>query len=251
MKMSEQINELADALAKAQGTIENAAKDSQNPHFKSSYADLASVREAIRKPLSENGLAYTQFVRTDNGKVQIETMLLHKSGQFMSETLEIPLMKQDAQSIGSATSYGRRYSLMAIIGIAASEDDDDGNAATAGSVQHERRALPDRQQQASNARPAEPSPAEEQINRIKAAPSIAAIDKFRSNPAVKRDFDMMSQEDQTWVNTVDQSRRVELQADNDPTAFPDESFGLPPLKSGKTNGKANGSHQYLDDDIPF
>jgi hypothetical protein len=132
MKMSEQINELAEALAKAQGAVDNAAKASNNPHFKSKYADLAAVREAIREPLSSNGLSYVQFLRGENGAIEIETMLMHKSGQYLADTLRIPLSKNDAQGIGSAASYGRRYALMAVVGIASSEDDDDGNAAVRG-----------------------------------------------------------------------------------------------------------------------
>lgn len=235
MRMSDQINELAEALAKAQGAIENAAKDSQNPHFRSSYANLASVRAAIRGPLSENGLAYTQFVRTEGPRCQIETLLLHKSGQFMGETLEVPLAKQDAQSIGSATSYGRRYALMAIVGIAASEDDDDGHTATQDAPQ-ERRQPPT----ASAAQPADKTPAEEQVAAIRKKTSVATIDKFRALPEVKRDFDLMSAEDKAWVNSVDKSRREELE---DPTSDPAPQTAAPP--------KANGRARLLDDDIPF
>lgn len=129
MNRSEQINELAGALAKAQGTIDDASKDATNPHFKSRYADFASVRDAIRLPLSSNGLSYLQALRTIDKGLEVETMLAHSSGQFVSETLMIPLATMTAQTIGSAATYGKRYALMAMIGIAASEDDD-GNAAT-------------------------------------------------------------------------------------------------------------------------
>jgi hypothetical protein len=132
MNRSEQINELAEALAKAQGAVDNAAKASNNPHFKTKYADLASVREAIREPFSANGLSYVQFLRWSPNVVEIETMLMHKSGQFLSDTLPMPIGKNDAQAVGSAATYGRRYSLMAIAGIAPDEDDD-GNAAVASS----------------------------------------------------------------------------------------------------------------------
>ena len=129
MRTSEAINEIAAALAKAQGDIDNASKDAKNPHFKTSYADLAAVRDAIREPLSKNGIAVVQGVRSTADGVEVETMLVHSTGQFFAETLMIPVGKRDAQSIGSAISYGRRYSLMAILGVAA--DDDDGNAAAA------------------------------------------------------------------------------------------------------------------------
>ena len=130
MNRSEHIGGLAKALATAQGQIEDAVKSKTNPHFRSAYADLAAVRAAIQKPLSENGLAYTQLLSTSADGLTIETMLIHgDSGEFISEALTLPLAQPSSQAIGSAASYGRRYSLMAILGIAA--DDDDGNAAQA------------------------------------------------------------------------------------------------------------------------
>lgn len=130
MRMSETISELATALAKAQGAIDDAQKGSKNPHFNSRYADLAAVRAAIREPLAVNDLSYVQFARVAGSTVEIETMLLHKTGEYMAETLAMPVGKMDAQGIGSAITYARRYSLMAMVGIA--PDDDDGNAAVQG-----------------------------------------------------------------------------------------------------------------------
>jgi hypothetical protein len=129
MIISESISELVTALAKAQGAIENASKSSLNPHFKSSYADLASIREAIREPLAENGLSIVQGLRTGQGALEVETILFHNSGQSIRETLTVPLGRPDPQSMGSAATYGRRYALMALLGLAS--EDDDGNAATA------------------------------------------------------------------------------------------------------------------------
>lgn len=126
MQTSQEIDKLAQALAKAQGVIEDAEKDCTNPHFKSKYAGLSSVRQAIRKPLAANGLAYVQTLRYDASGVEIETRLVHESGQFIGDSLRIPC-QATAQAIGSAVSYGRRYSLLAIIGLAT--DDDDGNSA--------------------------------------------------------------------------------------------------------------------------
>lgn len=120
-------NELFAAISKAQGEIEGAKKDSTNPHFKSSYADLASVRDVTREPLAKNGLAILQWPRTTEGGVEIETILTHQSGQYMSGVLWLPCGKFDAQGIGSAITYGRRYALMAVTGVA--PVDDDGNAA--------------------------------------------------------------------------------------------------------------------------
>ena len=126
MMQSESINELAAALAKAQGGMENAAKNKINPHFKSTYADLASVLDAIRAPLSNNGLSTVQTMAITEHCIVLRTTLLHSSGQFIAT--EYPIAGNLApQQMGSAITYGRRYSLAALVGIA--QDDDDANAA--------------------------------------------------------------------------------------------------------------------------
>lgn len=124
MNKSETIGKLAEALAKAQGMMEGAKKDSTNPFFKSKYSDLASVWEACRKPLSENGLSVSQIVNTaDDGSPIIVTLLMHTSGEWLSGELVMHITKIDPQTIGSATTYGRRYALAAIVGIAPEDDD--------------------------------------------------------------------------------------------------------------------------------
>jgi hypothetical protein len=124
--------QLAAALAKAQGQIRSAPKDAKNPDFKSSYATLASVWDVCRGPLSSNGLAVVQLCQThsNEGKVYVtvETRLLHAGGGSLGSTMKIPVAKPDAQGIGSALTYGRRYGLAAMVGVAP-DDDDDGNAA--------------------------------------------------------------------------------------------------------------------------
>jgi len=131
MNKSESIAGLAAALAKAQGAMKGAVKDSANPFFKSKYADLASVVEAIRSAFSANGLSYIQTVEpSDKDEVRIETTLLHSSGEWIScGVLALPVSKHDAQGFGSALTYARRYSLSAAVGVA--PEDDDGNAASA------------------------------------------------------------------------------------------------------------------------
>lgn len=122
---------LYEALANAQGEMENATKDVENTFFKSKYSDLASVRTAIREPFAKNGLAVIQLPRydSDTGLVTVRTILTHKSGVTLEdeEPLSLPVGKKDAQAVGSAITYARRYALMAIAGIA--PEDDDGNAA--------------------------------------------------------------------------------------------------------------------------
>jgi len=124
MQKSESITNLACALARAQATMTGAVKDSENPHFRSKYADLESVWNACRTPLTSNGLSVTQLLTyTDRQAVAIETILLHETGEYLGSTFEIPVSKSDAQGFGSALTYARRYSLSAIIGIAPAEDD--------------------------------------------------------------------------------------------------------------------------------
>ena len=129
METSGTINELATALAKAQADMGHALKDSTNPHFKSRYADLQSVREAA-KPLATHGIAIVQSCRMtqENGQMvaAVETRLIHTSGQWISDTLAVPVSKPDAQGIGSALTYGRRYTLAAFAGIAPADDDGEG-----------------------------------------------------------------------------------------------------------------------------
>jgi hypothetical protein len=132
---SENINELMGALAKAQGEMCNAIKDSANPFFKSKYADLSSVWNACRGPLSKNGLAIVQTIQQRESGEVLHTLLGHASGQWMSSTMPIKVKSDnksanEIQQLGSCLTYLRRYSLSAIVGIAP-DDDDDGNTATA------------------------------------------------------------------------------------------------------------------------
>lgn len=130
MNKSEQINELATAMAKAQMEIENASKNAANPHFRSKYADLAEVLNTVRPVFAKNGLAVIQSAGFDNGCASVETTIAHSSGQWISSTVSAPVSKQDAQGVGSALTYCRRYGLAAMAGIA--QEDDDANAAVGG-----------------------------------------------------------------------------------------------------------------------
>lgn len=130
MKHSESIAALAGALAKAQLQIEPASKNATNPHFRSHYADLASIWDACRGPLNTNGLSIVQFpCDGDVGRTGLCTMLLHSSGEWISEVVTTRSQKDDPQGLGSALTYLRRYALAAVVGVTATEDDD-GNAAS-------------------------------------------------------------------------------------------------------------------------
>lgn len=132
MNKSESIASLAKSLAAAQGKIENASKNAENPAFKrgnktSTYADLAEVLNTIREVFSSVGLSYVQFPSFDSGIASVETILMHESGEWVSSVASAPVSKQDAQGVGSAVTYLRRYSLAAMAGIA--QEDDDANGA--------------------------------------------------------------------------------------------------------------------------
>ena len=129
MTRSDSIAALAAALSKAQATMTSAKKDSTNPHFKSRYADLASVWDACRESLTKNGLAVVQLPGKDEAGYYVETVLTHSSGEFVSCKLHIVPIKDDPQGLGSSITYARKYALAAIAGIAPDDSDDDGEAA--------------------------------------------------------------------------------------------------------------------------
>ena len=125
----ETIKNLAKALVKATAQIEGASKDSMNPHFRNKYADLASVTDAIKKPLNDNGLTYSQIIHRLEGGVGVETLIIHESGETISNGITfVPAPKNDPHGYGSALTYARRYSLSACFGVI--QEDDDANGAS-------------------------------------------------------------------------------------------------------------------------
>lgn len=123
MTTSEHVNEIAAALAKAQAAMKNAPLNKTNPHFRSKYADLSGIRDAVTPSLALNGIAVVQTMVPFDGRAAIATRLVHTSGQWFESLVPLPDV-QDMQKMGSAITYARRYSLSAICGIAADEDDD-------------------------------------------------------------------------------------------------------------------------------
>ena len=120
---SPEIDKLAEALAKAQSEMEGAKKESTNPFFKSSYPDLHAVIKSSFPYLSKNGLSVSQGNEVIKGAVCVTTTLMHASGQWMRSKIKLPLAKVDAQGVGAAVTYGRRYGLSAMVGIAQYDDD--------------------------------------------------------------------------------------------------------------------------------
>ena len=124
---SNNIDKLAGSLAKAQGEMKGAKASNVNPFFKSNYADLHTVIESSLPYLNKYGLSIVQgHYRDEIGTFYITTTLLHESGQWIKSKLQMPVEKANAQGIGAATTYARRFSLCAMVGIA--QTDDDGNS---------------------------------------------------------------------------------------------------------------------------
>ena len=165
MKTSESLANLAPALVKASAELRAITKDSTNPHFKSTYASLDTIIDAVRPVLSKYGIAIVQGANTPHtdeaGRVTaftVETMLLHASGEYLTNAVIMPMGKADPQGAGAAVTYGRRYALSAMLSLA-TEDDDDGNA-----------AMPTPQQRAQQivrqAAPAQPGPLAETVQQV-------------------------------------------------------------------------------------
>lgn len=126
MNKSEDITKLAIALSVVQSIIQGAKKDSLNPHFKKPYADLTSVWDACREPLTKNGLSVAQLPGKDEYGHYVETMLIHDSGQWIKSRAYVTPVKDDPQAIGSAITYARRYGLSAMVGVCPEDDDAEG-----------------------------------------------------------------------------------------------------------------------------
>jgi len=137
---SESLIKFAPAFSKFQAEIEGVKKDANNPFFKSKYAELSSVWDAIREPLTKNGFSVLQEPGSEDGKLIMTTTLLHSSGEYVRSSVKFPIVKQDPQGVGSAITYARRYSLQSITGIA--PEDDDGNAASNPGTSNNSRVMP-------------------------------------------------------------------------------------------------------------
>ena len=148
MDKSESIAKLAASLAKVQANLKPAAKNATNPFFKSDYADLGSVVNVARSLLGENGLSVAQFpgetfLSESGAAVELTTILMHESGEWLSQSLTMPIVKRDPQAYGSAITYARRYALASVVGIVTGEDDDGQGA---GSGQNGQRKAPNAKQ---------------------------------------------------------------------------------------------------------
>jgi hypothetical protein len=133
MTSSENIGAIAPALIKAQSQMQGISKEGKNPAFKSKYVTLDSILDTLRPILTSNGLMLTQGSQQPETmqSVTVESRIIHTSGEWISTTVTIPVTKPDAHGLGSALTYGRRYSVSALLAISADEDDDANGAVTA------------------------------------------------------------------------------------------------------------------------
>lgn len=128
MEKSDSIIKMCEALVEAQSKMPAVKMNKKNPFLKNNYADLGAIIETSQPILAENGLAISQICTSREGYIGVETVLLHKSGEWISSTMELPTVdekgKSNAQVAGSIITYIRRYSLAAILGMYADEDVD-------------------------------------------------------------------------------------------------------------------------------
>ena len=173
MRHSESINEIAAALAKAQGGMKSAVKDSLNPHFKSKYADMSSVKDAIGDTLVKVGIAVIQAHDIlENGTLVLRTRLIHTSGQWLESTYPVRPVKDDPQGLSAATTYARRVTLSSILSIV-SDVDDDGETASGRGTQNQ-------QQQEDTGLAAAKAFVRRSIKEIGALTSASALAEWKS-----------------------------------------------------------------------
>jgi hypothetical protein len=130
MQKSETIGQLTLALSKAQGAMSHAAKDAKNPHFKSTFSSLASVIDTVRPALVAHELAFWHDVRCEDVTVTVGCTIAHSSGEWIRSEFSARAKDAQPQSIGSTVSYGKRYTLQALAGVASADEDDDAERAT-------------------------------------------------------------------------------------------------------------------------
>ena len=136
MEKSESIKNIATALLIFQMKVDKVGKDATNPFFKSKYASLSNIQDAILIPLNESGLSYMQF---PDGQYGLTTIIMHESGEWLQSTYTMRPVKDDPQGIGSSITYQKRYALAGALALNI-DDDDDGNAGTHGGSTPEKAA---------------------------------------------------------------------------------------------------------------
>ena len=233
-RWSDPANEIFGALAKAQAGIKNAIRESTNPHFRSRYADLASVKEACWESLTAAGIAVVQMPINDGPNIGVVTLFAHGSGQWIEGTVYVAPTKYDAQGVGSVITYLRRYALAAMAGVA--PDDDDGEAAVG--------------RPAERAAPASGNGATRAPQRQQAAPapSDAAAEVSKRWRELARDIDL--EEDTGMLTRVGEWGAFQtldrMSADLGPPEVHAERMGLLQTRAQKRRERLVGSLEPFD-----
>jgi len=185
---SENITNLAVALAKFQAEVTQPKKTATNPHFRSKYATLDEIINTVKPVLAKHGLSYMQSCGGDGERITITTLLMHESGEWIeSEPLVLKADKISPQGAGSAITYGRRYMLSAVLGVA-SEEDDDGNAAEGGSKANNNASQANGQGNGQKL-------SEKQVSRLWAIAKHAGVDIADVKKAMLKDYGVTQAED--------------------------------------------------------
>lgn len=150
---SRELGKLLEALSKAQAVMMGASMDSANPFFKSKYADLSSVWDACREPLTKNGLSVVQSLGLIEGQQCLVSILGHNSGQWIKSVIVVKPGKPDIQAMGAAITYCRRYALAALVGVC--PEDDDGEKAMDRSKKNKKEEAEDTHEQIVESQPIE------------------------------------------------------------------------------------------------
>lgn len=173
MKLSDSTDKLFAAIAKAQAELGKAKEDGKNPHFRSKYATLESVRDVVVPVFAKHGLSITQHPGLDGECVTMTSVVGHSSGQWMMSTASVPMgRKQDAHAYGSCCTYLRRYA-MAAIASAVTGEDDDGNAAVESRSKAPERAKPQRK--------AKPAPKKKELSALEPEPNAGEHPTWAGN----------------------------------------------------------------------
>ena len=159
IETSDDITALAKALPKAQAAFGKVGKDAANPHFNSRYASLVEITDATLPALNAAGITVLQPVAVGETGVEVTTILMHESGQWLRATHTVPISRRDAQGVGSALTYARRQALQALLTVAAAGEDDDGEGAVGRGAAASRPPLPP-------APPPEKPPMHDRVERL-------------------------------------------------------------------------------------
>lgn len=198
MRTSESIKEIAAALCKFQQECESPKKSAVNPHFKNKYAPLEEIIKAVTPTMAKHGLSHFQSTSAEGDSIVVTTVLMHSTGEFIeSDPLRLPMGKTTAQGAGSSITYARRYSLCALLGIAA-EEDDDANGAS---------------QQSAHANINKQTASDKQLNLIKVLIADVAKATNISKDKAYETLKAKMKKDMEWYTPSDASQAIKILQD--------------------------------------